>query len=160
MQNRLETSLPSVKNKVYLDIDTWKLFFNAHIKPHTDCASVLWDECSDVLRKRLNSLHRRAVKLILPDTSLTTHQKLKKIRIMSLHKQVQYKKGLSCTRSSTMRPQRTYLTCTHVLPNAVPVLGTVSLVFLSSPGDRHVENKYSLLYAFLWDQILSLAQLL
>ena len=46
-----------------VDIDTRKLFFNAHIKPHIDYASVVWDGCSDVLKKRLNSLHRRVVKL-------------------------------------------------------------------------------------------------
>ena len=71
-----------------------KLFFNAHIKPHTDYASVMWDGCSDVLKKRLNSLHRRAVKLILPDTTLNTDQKLKKMRIMSLQKQPEYNKSL------------------------------------------------------------------
>ena len=47
-------------------------------KAHIDYASVVWDGCSDVLKKRANSLHRRAVKLILPDTTLTTDQKLKK----------------------------------------------------------------------------------
>ena len=68
-------SLPSGKIKVhhtFTDIDTRKLFFSAHIKPHTDYASVVWDGCSDVLKKRLNSQHRRAVKLIFPDTTLTT----------------------------------------------------------------------------------------
>ena len=40
------------------------------------------------------SLHRRAVKLILPDTTLTTDQKLKEMRIMSLQKQLEYNKGL------------------------------------------------------------------
>ena len=43
---------------------------------------------------RLNSLHRRGVKLILPDTTLTTDQKLKEMRIMSLQKQTEYNKGL------------------------------------------------------------------
>ena len=76
------------------DIDTRKPFFNAHIKPQIDYASVVWDGCSDVLKKRLNSLHRRAVKLILPDTTLTTDQKLKEMRIMSLQKQLEYNKGL------------------------------------------------------------------
>ena len=37
-----------------VDLDTRKLFFNAHIKPHIDYASVVWDGCSDVLKKRLN----------------------------------------------------------------------------------------------------------
>ena len=64
------------------------------LKPHTDYASVVWDGCSDVLKKRLNSLHRRAAKLIFPDTTLTTDQKLKEMRIMSLRKQTEYNEGL------------------------------------------------------------------
>ena len=80
------------KLRYIVDIDTRKLFFNAHIKLHIDyAASVVWDGCSNVLKKRSNSLHRRAVKLILPDTS---DQKLKEMRIMSLQKQLEYNKGL------------------------------------------------------------------
>ena len=69
------------KLRYIVDIDTRKLFSNAHIKPHIDYASVVWHGCSDVLKQRLNSLHRRAVKLIFPDTTLTTDQKLKEMRI-------------------------------------------------------------------------------
>ena len=83
-----------LKLRYIVDIDTRKLFYNAHIKAHIDYASVVWDGCSDVLKKRLNYLHRRAVKLILPDTSLTTDQKLKEMRITSLQKQLEYNKGL------------------------------------------------------------------
>ena len=77
------------KLRYIVDIDTRKLFFNAHIKSHIDYASVVWDGCSDVLKKRLNSLHRTAVKLILPDTTLTTDQKLKEMRILSLQTQLE-----------------------------------------------------------------------
>ena len=77
-----------LKLSYIVDIDTRKLIFNAHIKPHIEFASVVWDGCSDVLKKRLNSLHRRAVKLILPDTTLTTDQKLTEMRIISLQKQL------------------------------------------------------------------------
>ena len=45
-------------------------------------------------KKILHSLHRRAVMVILQDTTLTTDQKLKEIRIMSLQKQLEYNKGL------------------------------------------------------------------
>ena len=84
-----------LKLRYIVDIDTRTLFFNAHIKPHIDYASVVWDECSDVLKKRLNYLHRSAVKLcFFPDTTLTTCQKLKEMRIMSLQKQFEYNKGL------------------------------------------------------------------
>ena len=81
------------KLRYIVDTDTRKLFFNAHIKPHIDYASVVWDvwdRCSDVIKKIFNSLQRRAVKLILPDTTLTTDQKLKEMRIMSLQKQLEY----------------------------------------------------------------------
>ena len=90
-ENTLKTSLPSSKLRYVVDIDTRKLFFNAHIKLHIDYVSVVWDGCSDVLKKRLNPLHRRAVKLIFPDKTLTTDQKLKMMRIMSLQKQLIYR---------------------------------------------------------------------
>ena len=80
------------KLRYIVDIDTRKLFFNAHIKPHIDYASVAQDGCSDVLKKRLNYLHRRAIKLSFPDTTRSTDQKLKEMRIMSLQKQLEYKK--------------------------------------------------------------------
>ena len=31
-----------------INIDTRKLFYNAHIKPHIDYASVVWDGCGEV----------------------------------------------------------------------------------------------------------------
>ena len=34
-----------------VNIDTRKLLFNAHIKHHIDYASVVWDGCSDVLKR-------------------------------------------------------------------------------------------------------------
>ena len=92
------------KLRYIVDIDTRKLFFNANIKHPIDYASVVWDGCSDVLKKRLNSLHRRAVKLILPDTTLTTDQKLKEMRIMSLQKQLEYNKGLFMYRVLSNEP--------------------------------------------------------
>ena len=63
------------KLRYIVDIDTRKLLFNAHIKPHIDYASVVWDGCSDVLKKILKLLRRRAVKLIFPDGTQTTDQK-------------------------------------------------------------------------------------
>ena len=107
------------------------LFFNAHIKPHIDYASVVWDGYSDVLKKRLNYLHRRAVKLILPDTTLTTDQKLKEMRIMSLQKQLEYNKGLFMYRVlSSDAPGYISNLYTHTLPHAIPTLGTITLVCL------------------------------
>ena len=42
------------------------------------------------LKKKLNSLHRRAAKLILPDHSLSTTAKLKKIDTLPLQEQCVY----------------------------------------------------------------------
>ena len=72
-----ECSSSSVQIKVHRRHRHQELFFSAHIKPLIDYASVVWGGCSAVLKKRLNSLpHRRAVKLVFPDTTLTTDQKL------------------------------------------------------------------------------------
>ena len=73
------------KLRYIVNIDSRKLSFNADIKPRTDYASVVWDGCSDVLKKRLNSLHRKAVKLTFKDTTLTTDRKLKETRIRSVY---------------------------------------------------------------------------
>ena len=64
-----------------INIDTRKIFYNAHIKPHIDYASVVRDGCGEVHFKKLNSLHRRAGKLILPDPSLSTEQKMSALGI-------------------------------------------------------------------------------
>ncbi len=119
------------KLKYIVDIDTRKLFFNAHIKPHIDYASVEWEGCSDALEKRLNSLHRRAVKLICPDTTVTTDQILKEMRIMSLQIQLEYNKGLFMYRALKNEALE-YISnlYTHTLPHAVPSLGTIRLVCL------------------------------
>ena len=44
------------------------------------------------LKKRLNSLYRRAVKFILPEKSLTTDEKFKDLEFLSLHTQLAYNK--------------------------------------------------------------------
>ena len=77
-----------------INIDTSKLFDNAHTKPHIDYASVVWGGCGEVHLKRLNSLHRRAGKLILPDPSLSTEQKMSALGILNLPQQLAYNKGI------------------------------------------------------------------
>ena len=62
----------------------------------TDYASTVWSGASEVHLKKLNSLHRRAAKLILPDQSLSTTEKLNKLNILPLDKQ------LKCNRCVTM----------------------------------------------------------
>ena len=71
-----------------------KIFYNTHIKPHIDYTSVVWDGCGEVHFKKMNSLHRRAGKLILPDPSLSTEQKLSAPGILNLPQQLAYNKGI------------------------------------------------------------------
>jgi len=77
-----------------INIDTGKLFYNAHIKPHIDYASVVWEGCGEVYLKKLNSLHRRAGKLILPEPSLATEQEMRALGILNLPQQLAYNKGI------------------------------------------------------------------
>ena len=74
----------------YVDSDARKIFFQAHLLSHINYASTVWSGASEVHLKKLNSLHRRAVKLILPDQSLSTTEKLKKLNILPLDKQLKF----------------------------------------------------------------------
>ena len=87
--------LPS-KLQHIINIDTRKLFYNAYIKLDIDYASVVWDGCGEVHLKtnKLNSLHRRAGKLIFPDPSLSTEQKMSALGILNLPQQLVYNKGI------------------------------------------------------------------
>ena len=82
------------KLKPFIDTDTRKMFFNAHVKSHIDYCSTVWDGSSEVHLKRLDSLYRRAAKQILPDPSLTTEQKLRKLQILPLNKHLMFNKGI------------------------------------------------------------------
>ena len=73
-----------------VSIDCLKMFFNAHLLAHINYAFTLWSNASEVHLKTLNSLYRRAVKLILPEQSLSTTAKLRKLDILPLQKQFMY----------------------------------------------------------------------
>ena len=60
----------------YVDSDARKIFFQAHLLSHINYASTVWSGASEVHLKKLNSLHRRAAKLILSDQSLSTMENL------------------------------------------------------------------------------------
>ena len=70
------------------------LFYNTHIKPHIDYVSIVWDGYGEVHLKKLNTLHQRANKWILPDPSLSTEQKIRALGILNLPQQLTYNKGV------------------------------------------------------------------
>ena len=80
------------KLKHFVNTDTLKLFFNAHIKTHIDYASPVWDMCPNNHFQTVNSLYRRSAKLILADPTLSTDGKMEKLNIFPLEKQLQHNK--------------------------------------------------------------------
>ncbi|WP_419641917.1 reverse transcriptase domain-containing protein, partial [Thiolapillus sp.] len=74
--------------KHFVDTSKQKLFYYAHISPHLTYASTVWDGCSDILFHKLNSLHRRAAKLMMPDLSLTTDAKLQHLGLLPLREKL------------------------------------------------------------------------
>ena len=70
----------------FVDTPKRKLFYHAHISPHLTYVSTVWDGCSDILFNKLNSPHRRAAKLMISDSSLSTDTKLRYLGILPLKK--------------------------------------------------------------------------
>ena len=102
------------KLKYFLDVDARHLFFNAHIRSHIDYGSTLWDGASENSLKRLNSLYRRAPKLILPNPTLSTDEKLRHLKILPLNAHLQYNKYLIMYKVRTKSfPERILELFTH-----------------------------------------------
>ena len=80
------------KLKKYTSTDNLKLFFYAHIMSHINYASTLYDGCSRDIFKKLNSIHRRAVKHLHYEPGQTTDDKLKLLKILPLESQLEYNK--------------------------------------------------------------------
>ena len=82
------------KLRLFTDEETRMLFYNAHIQPHLDYCSTVWDGASQTIINPLNSLHRRSAKLII-DTrmnNLCTDDKLATLDIMPLQNRFYYNK--------------------------------------------------------------------
>ena len=71
-----------------------KLFFEAHINSFINYASTLWDNCAGEHLKKINSMHRRAVKHLAPNNGLSTDEKLANLKILPLSKQLMYNKAV------------------------------------------------------------------
>ena len=80
--------------KHFVDTPKRKLFHHAHISPHLTCASTVCNGCSDSLFNQLNSLRRRAAKLIISDSSLTTDTKLRYLGLLPLNEKLMFSKAV------------------------------------------------------------------
>ena len=54
----------------------------------------MWDSCAETHLNKLNSLHRRAAKLLLPDKNSSTDEKMKVLSILPLQKQLYFNKAV------------------------------------------------------------------
>ena len=82
------------KLSLYADNDALMMFYHAHIMSHINLASSLWDGANDVHLIKLNSLHRRAAKIIARGYQISTDDKQKMFNMLPLRKQLLYNKGV------------------------------------------------------------------
>ena len=78
----------------FVDTPKRNFFYHAHISSHLTYASTVWDGCSDILFNKLNSLHRRAAKLMITDSSLSTDTKLRYLGILPLKEKLMFNKAV------------------------------------------------------------------
>ena len=78
--------------KRYVSSQTLKIFYSSHILPDISFSSTVWDGCGKTHLIKLNSLHRRAAKLLLPDKNSSTDEKMKALSILPLQKQLYFNK--------------------------------------------------------------------
>ena len=79
--------------KIYLDIPTRKLYFNAYILPHLEYCNSIWGNCSGELIDKLIKFQKRAARLILDkDLSTPSSELFQQLGWMRFDEMVKYKK--------------------------------------------------------------------
>ena len=99
----IESTIKHIPNNIFLlkqlkkftSTKHLKPYFNAHIMSHLNYVSNVYDGCSQDTFKKLNSIHRRAVKHLIDPTTQATDEKIKLLKLLSLKKkQFYYNKTL------------------------------------------------------------------
>ena len=138
-----------------------RIFYNSHILPHISFSSTVWDGCGETYLNKLNSLQRRAAKLLLPEKNTSTDEKMKALSILPLQKQLYFNKAvlmfkvnrkmtpsyiISLFRESNNRPNRyvlpkprtdlyktslSFSSCWNSLPVATKTAGTIKRIIFS-----------------------------
>ena len=80
------------KIKHFLDKNSRRLFFYAHIQSQINYASTLWDNASESNLKIIHRLYKRAIKLILLKSSSLIKDDYKSIGILPLKSRLDYSK--------------------------------------------------------------------
>ena len=81
--------------KNVIDTQTKLLFFNAFIKCHIDYCSNSWGNADRTCLKKLDSLHRRSIKLIQSENKTSsTLEKMNELHVLTLENQIKFNKGI------------------------------------------------------------------
>ena len=80
------------KIKHFLDLNSRKLFFYAHIQSQINYASTLWDNTSECNLKIVHRLYKRSIKLIFLKSSSLTAEDYKSINVLPLKSRLKYSK--------------------------------------------------------------------
>ena len=80
--------------KRYVSFQILKICYSSHILPHISFSSTVWDGCGEIHLNKLNSLHRRAAKLLPLDKNSSTDEKMKALSILPLRKQLYFDKAV------------------------------------------------------------------
>ena len=125
----------------FVDTPKRKLFHLAHVFPHLTYASTVWGGCSDILVNKLNSLHRRAAKLMITDSSLTTDTKLRYLGPLPLKEKLMFNKAVLVFKTYT-----NVIICFNTR-------ATSRFIILPKPRTDLLTTSFSFSGASLWNTI-------
>lgn len=76
--------------KKFVSLNALKLFFHGHILSHINYASNIWCNASQIQIKRLDSLHKRAIKILSTNKDLTKVEKYINLQLLPFSEQLVY----------------------------------------------------------------------
>ena len=140
------------KLKHYLDVRHRKMFFYAHIKPCIDYMSNVWDGTSQNHILTLNSLYRRAVKMILFETHIPTDDKFTNLKILSLNQLLKFNKCILMHRIITSKFPK-YLTSILKIQSCPQSKSRLHLFSLPRPRIDLYKTSLSFSGKFIWNTL-------
>ena len=139
------------KLRYFIDAETRKMFFNAHIRPHIDYISVIWDLTSNNSLKKLNSLYRRSAKLIHDRTPISTDEKLRALHMLPLELHLLMNKAVFMRKVTLTK---TPLHITELFPRTTnPYAGLRNELVVPWPRIDLVKTSISFSGARLWNAL-------
>ena len=156
-QTHIENICKKIAKNVYLlskikdivNCEAKRMFFFAHIMSHLNYVSNVWDGSAEVHIKLLQSLHKRAVKMLTygspPETNI-----YKKVQILPLKKQLLYNKNVLVYRTlfrKTPSYLRHLITCSERSP------GLNHRLRLPKPRIDLYKTSFAFSGSFSWNEL-------